>query len=86
MLNCKQAAERASNALDYRLSVYQRMGLWLHTAMCQNCRRYTKQLRFLRSSSAKFDAYIENCSDKTLSETSKEKIKTHIQAREDYSR
>ncbi|NOY73262.1 MAG: hypothetical protein GXP14_12990 [Gammaproteobacteria bacterium] len=79
MLNCKQAAERASNKLDRRLPVYKRMGLWLHTGMCQNCRRYIEQLKLLRNSSAKLNAHIENCSDKTLSETSKNKIKKYIQ-------
>ncbi len=79
MLNCKQAAERASNRLDHRLPMYKRMGLWLHAAMCQNCRRYIKQLRLLHNSSAKLNKHIENCCDKTLSETSKEKIKRRIQ-------
>ena len=47
--SCKDAARRASELQDAPLSGPARLGLWLHLAACAHCRRYSRQIRFLRS-------------------------------------
>ena len=46
--NCKQSVRLQSAALDTKLSFRQRVGLGIHLAICKWCRRYGKQIRFLR--------------------------------------
>src|ERR1043166_10246552 len=46
--NCRQASRLQSEALDRTLSILQRIGLRIHLVLCQWCRRYGKQIRFLR--------------------------------------
>lgn len=47
--NCQDAIRLQSDALDRPLSVSQRVGLRLHLLLCKWCRRYGRQLRFLRA-------------------------------------
>ncbi|MFZ0827630.1 MAG: zf-HC2 domain-containing protein [Verrucomicrobiia bacterium] len=46
--NCKAATRLQSDALDRKLPLRQQMGLRLHLLLCKWCRRYGKQLNFLR--------------------------------------
>lgn len=46
---CREAARLQSEALDRRLGLGQRLGLRLHLLLCKWCRRYGKQLDFLRA-------------------------------------
>ena len=46
--NCREASRLQSEALDHPLSLPQRLGLRLHLLICKWCRRYAKQIRFLR--------------------------------------
>jgi hypothetical protein len=45
---CKQAARLQSDALDRRPCLSQRIGLRLHLVLCRWCRRYGRQIAFLR--------------------------------------
>lgn len=47
MLNCKQTARLISEGLDRKLSLWQRMNLWLHLAMCGACSAYRRQIHLL---------------------------------------
>ena len=47
-LNCKEAVRLQSDALDRPLSPAQRAGLRLHLLLCKWCRRYGRQIKFLR--------------------------------------
>lgn len=47
MLSCKQATELASHALDRHLTLWERMNLKTHLMMCNLCRRYQQQIKFL---------------------------------------
>jgi len=49
MLSCKEATRLVSESLDRELPVRQRLSLRFHLMMCYLCRRYRKQLHFLRS-------------------------------------
>ena len=51
MLNCKQASQLASRAMDEKLSFWERAALKLHHFLCRNCNNFTQQLKFLREAS-----------------------------------
>ena len=48
MLTCKDASRLASIALDNHLSWRERWGLRMHLLLCKLCRRYVRELKFLR--------------------------------------
>ncbi|MDO5070291.1 zf-HC2 domain-containing protein [Neisseria sp. Dent CA1/247] len=48
MLNCKQACALYSESLDRKLTIAERGKLYLHLALCAHCRRYRKQMLFIR--------------------------------------
>lgn len=47
--NCREAVRLQSDALDRPLPFFQRIGLRIHLWLCAWCRRYGKQIRFLRT-------------------------------------
>jgi hypothetical protein len=51
-VSCAQAARLLSDAQDAPLSFSARVGLRLHLAICGHCRRYSRQLRLIRSAYA----------------------------------
>ena len=48
MLNCKDMTKLISDSLEGKLSVRQRMELWLHIMMCGMCRRFRSNIIELR--------------------------------------
>lgn len=48
MLTCREATTLMSRSMDAPLRYSQRFSLWMHLSMCRFCRRYQRQLRFLR--------------------------------------
>ncbi len=51
MLNCKQASQLASRAMDERLPFWKNASLKLHLLLCRSCSKFTQQLIFLRKAS-----------------------------------
>ena len=47
MINCRQAAQLSSRALEGSLSLRQRLELKFHLWMCVFCRRYGQQMHWL---------------------------------------
>jgi predicted anti-sigma-YlaC factor YlaD len=43
MWSCEHVTERASDGLEGRLTLRERLGLYAHLAMCVHCRRYLRQ-------------------------------------------
>jgi hypothetical protein len=48
LLSCKDASRLQSQAQDRRLSFTERFGLRLHLLICDNCRRFARQLKLIR--------------------------------------
>lgn len=48
MLNCKDMTKLISDSLEGKISVRQRMELWLHIMMCGMCRRFRSNIIELR--------------------------------------
>ena len=53
MLSCKQVSELASESIDRRLSLGERLRMGLHLALCGFCRRYRRQIRFLHEAAGR---------------------------------
>lgn len=45
MMNCEQVVRAASDFIDRRLRLRERLMVLAHIAMCKGCRAYTAQLR-----------------------------------------
>lgn len=55
MLNCKQASELMSLAMDTPLPFGKRMALKFHLMMCEGCLNFLSQISFLRKAAGRFD-------------------------------
>ena len=42
-MNCKQFSEMSTDYLDGSLSLYQRLSIFMHRAMCQHCKLFLLQ-------------------------------------------
>ncbi len=51
MLNCKQASQLASRAMDEKLPFWKNIALKMHLILCRSCTNFTRQLQFLRKAS-----------------------------------
>lgn len=77
IFSCKKITALISESMDRRLPLYRRLGIKLHLMMCYLCRRYEKQLLFIRSILQTEDRVDEiNCA--SLSPEAKEKIKKKL--------
>ena len=80
--DCKQASRLQSEALDHRLPFPQRVGLRIHLLLCKWCRRYGKQIRFLRDAAHEHpDALVEPDPQK-LPDAARERMKQRLRAKE----
>ena len=48
MLTCKETTQLASESLDRKLTLRERLALRLHCIMCDMCTPYSRRLKFLR--------------------------------------
>jgi hypothetical protein len=48
MLSCKEATQLASQGLDRKLGLWERLALRLHLAICDGCSNFSRQLALLR--------------------------------------
>lgn len=75
--SCKQASRLQSEGMDRPLTFLERFGLRIHLFLCKWCRRYGKQLKFLRDAA-------HHCEDHSpaqkLSPEARERIKQRLQS------
>ncbi len=57
--SCRRAMELQSRSMDERLPVRQRVALAMHCALCRFCRRYGRQLRWIRKKLREFSSSAE---------------------------
>lgn len=55
-LKCRDAARLASQAMDRRLSLGERVSLRVHLAICDGCTNFRNQLEFLRDAVRRLEA------------------------------
>lgn len=73
--NCREASRLQSEALDHALTPLQRFGLRVHLLLCKWCRRYGKQIHFLRRAAHEHPDHVVEASPSTLSPESRERLK-----------
>ncbi len=74
MLNCKEVTLLASESLDRKLTLKERIGLQFHLLMCNLCTRYVRQLKFMHQASSGMDGNHVKGSGAQLSETARDRI------------
>ena len=72
--SCREATRLQSDALDRLLPISSRLGLRIHLVLCQWCRRYGKQLRFLRRAAREHPDQGCEAAPHTLSPAARERI------------
>lgn len=65
--------------LDHPLPLLKRLGLWLHLLICKWCRRYGKQIRFLREAAHDHHEELTEATAQKLSNDARERIKRRLQ-------
>lgn len=55
MASCKEASRLASDALNRRLTLGERVALRTHLFMCAACRRFEQQVAFLHRAASKIE-------------------------------
>jgi len=78
MPTCRQVARLQSDALDRRLSLSKRFGLRLHLLLCKWCRRYGKQIRFLRRAAHEHSDDLNEAAPRQLSAEARERLERAI--------
>ena len=77
-LDCRGASRAQSERLDHPLPRAQRVGLWLHLAICKWCRRYGKQIRFLREAAHEHPEELAKAAPQNLSAEARDRIKRRL--------
>jgi hypothetical protein len=72
---CKEITRLLSQSIDRRLPIYKRLGVWLHFAVCDLCRRYAKHLAFIRQASRSMPGHLAEMSPASLPQAAKKRIK-----------
>ena len=75
---CRDASRLQSQALDHPLSWQTRFGLRLHLLVCQWCRRYGRQIRFLRQMVQEHPDELTDAASPTLSPAARERLKQSL--------
>src|SRR5437667_7358798 len=75
---CKTAASLQSEALDRKLPLRQRFGLRVHLLLCKWCRRYGKQIAFLRNAAHEHPDEMAEPIPQKLSAEARDRIKQKL--------
>lgn len=75
MLNCRKTSQLLSQSLDLPLSFKERLSLLLHLMMCNTCRCFAQQLRFLHKTVTALETHVLADERLKLNEPARERIK-----------
>lgn len=73
MLNCKQASELMSQAMDTKLPLAKTMSLKLHLMMCHGCSNFKSQILFIHKA-AKYFGTSSHGGSMSLSDEARKRI------------
>ena len=76
--SCREASRMQSEALDTKLCLSKRIGLSLHLLVCKWCRRYGKQIHFLRCAAHEHEENLSESVPQKLSPEARERIKQRL--------
>ncbi|MFK7779159.1 MAG: hypothetical protein QM501_13720 [Gimesia sp.] len=80
ILSCKQITKLISESFVRRLSIMERLSLWIHTSLCKTCRsfrRFQMRLQHVISGTPEEE---RSDTDNQLSQTAKERIAALIES------
>jgi hypothetical protein len=72
--SCAETARRLSRAQEQPLGVGERVGVWISMCFCRFCRRYRRQLMFLRRAARAFRENLSEVSQAQLPAEARRKI------------
>jgi hypothetical protein len=72
---CRESVRLLSEARDHPLSPARRMGLRIHLLLCAFCRRYQRQIEFLRTALHAESPPSNSC----LPDTAKDRLKRRLE-------
>ena len=78
--DCKTATRLLSEALDRELPLRRLFGLRVHRSLCKWCRRYGKQIDFLRKAAHEHPDEMAGLGPQRLSDEARERIKQRLGA------
>jgi hypothetical protein len=77
-LNCREATRAQSEELEAPLSPARRLGLFLHLLLCKWCRRYGRQIRFLRDAAREHGEALAGSAPQSLSPSARQRLKRRL--------
>ena len=77
MASCKEASRLASDSLNRRLTLGERIALRTHLFMCEACRRFERQITFLHHAASRIEA-AETAGSLALSPSARDRINRGI--------
>jgi hypothetical protein len=81
MLNCREATRLISQSMDAKLSWHRRLALKAHLLCCTWCRRYDRQLQFLRQAAGELRGEGIAAQPQKLSGEEKERLCGYLRDR-----
>ena len=78
--SCREATRLQSEAMDRPLQLRQRIGLRIHLFLCRWCRRYGRQIGFLRSMAHEYEKHNQTLPPQTLRPEAKERMKDRLKS------
>jgi hypothetical protein len=78
MPDCRDASRIQSEQLERPLPATRRFGLFVHLLICKWCRRYGRQIRFMRSAAHEHPEKLAEADSRPLSDDARERIKSRL--------
>lgn len=78
--SCREATRLQSEAMDRPLAPRKRIGLHIHLTLCRWCRRYGKQIGFLRSIAHPHEQHEKVLPQQTLRPEARERMKERLKS------
>jgi hypothetical protein len=76
--SCRDMTHLLSQSMDRRLSLQNRLAIWLHLTICDHCVRFAEHLGFIRKVSRSIRKYAEKMPPAGLPASAKERIKERV--------
>jgi len=76
--SCREATRLQSEAMDRPLRLRQRIGLRIHLVLCKWCRRYGRQIGFLRRIGREHEKHDQTLPCQMLRAEAKERMKQRL--------
>lgn len=76
--NCREASRLQSDGMDRALPALEVIGLRIHLLLCGWCRRYGKQIRFLRRAAHEHPEEVAQAASESLSPEARERIRRSL--------